>query len=171
MKWNRGLSKTWRAMHLSKQAPFPISLTMDQERKQLRPLLLLDRAELEWRLSRFSWSESSPLGTWLSLVEKQRLRLMVYDWHGTVWLILPPFLLWVLAPWFEDTRWIINDEACSFVVANDRSCGLTAYFSLLSWGYQRTKSNINSSFPVLQQSIPGILVFFYSFVRNIRCIK
>ena len=35
-----------------------------------------------------------------------------------------------------------------------------------------TKSNTSSSFPELQQqSIPGILVFSYSFVRNIRCIK
>ena len=45
-------------MHFSKQAPSPISLTMDQDRKQLRPLLLLDRAELEWWLSRFSSSQS-----------------------------------------------------------------------------------------------------------------
>ena len=160
MKWNRGLSTTLWAMHLSKQTPSPISLTMDQERKQLRPLLLLDRAELEWRFSRFSWSDSSPLGMWLSLWEKQRLRLMVDDWHGTVWLILPRFLLWVFAPWFEYARWIVNDEACIFVVANDRICGLTAYFSLLLCGYQSTKSNINSGIPELQQSMPGILAFF-----------
>ena len=60
MKWNRWLLKTWRATHLCKQAPSPISLTMDQDRKQMRPLLLLDRAELEWWLRRFSSSESWP---------------------------------------------------------------------------------------------------------------
>ena len=42
------------------------------------------------------------------------------DWHGTVWLILPPFILWIIAPWFEHAQWIINDEACIFVVANDK---------------------------------------------------
>ena len=41
----------------------------------------------------------------------------------------------VLALWLEHAHWIINDEAWIFVVANGRrSCGLTAYFSLLSCG-------------------------------------
>ena len=40
-------------MHLRKQAPSPISLKMDRDRSQLKPLLLLDGAELEWWLSRF----------------------------------------------------------------------------------------------------------------------
>ena len=49
---------TGNAPYDSKQALSPMPLTMDQDRKQFRPLLVLKRAALELWLSRFTSSES-----------------------------------------------------------------------------------------------------------------
>ena len=58
----------------------------------------------------------------------QSIRLFMMTGTGLSGSYFPHFSFWVLAPWFEHARWIINGEACIFVGANDRSCGLTASF-------------------------------------------
>ena len=93
----------------------------------------------------------------------------LHDWCGTVWLTLPQFLWWVLAPWFEHDHRVINDKVWIFVAANGRNRGLTAYVPLLSCGYH-SKTHL-SSFPELQLSIIWYFLCFHSFVRNDHCMK